>query len=225
MQTIRVAIDGPSGAGKSTLARAAAADLGFLYVDTGAIYRTVGLFVQENGLDAGDAAAVAAALPGLRPELCYDGEGRQRMLLNGRDVSEEIRLPEISRYASAVSALPAVRAYLLELQRELARRNSVVMDGRDIGTVVLPDAEVKVFLTASAAVRAERRCRELAERGTPQPFDEVLRDIEDRDFRDTHREAAPLRRAEDAALLDTSALDFRQSLEALLGIIRERTGL
>ena len=225
MQTIRVAIDGPSGAGKSTLARAAAADLGFLYVDTGAIYRTVGLFVQENGLDAGDAAAVAAALPGLRPELCYDGEGRQRMLLNGRDVSEEIRLPEISRYASAVSALPPVRAYLLDTQRELARKHSVIMDGRDIGTVVLPDAEVKIFLTASAQVRAERRCRELEERGTPQPFEEVLQDIEDRDFRDTHREAAPLRQAEGAALLDTSALDFQQSLEALLGMIRERTGL
>ena len=225
MQTIRVAIDGPSGAGKSTLARAAAADLGFLYVDTGAIYRTVGLFVQENGLDAGDAAAVAVALPGLRPELCYDGEGRQRMLLNGRDVSEEIRLPEISRYASAVSALPVVRAYLMETQRDLARKHDVIMDGRDIGTVVLPDAEVKVFLTASAQARAERRCRELEERGTPQPFEEVLRDIEDRDFRDTHREAAPLRQAEDAVLLDTSALDFRQSLEALLVIIRERTGL
>lgn len=225
MQTIRVAIDGPSGAGKSTLARAAAADLGFLYVDTGAIYRTVGLFVQENGLDAGDTAAVAAALPGLRPELCYDGEGRQRMLLNGRDVSEEIRLPEISRYASAVSALPPVRAYLLDTQRELARKHSVIMDGRDIGTVVLPDAEVKIFLTASAQVRAERRCRELEERGTPQPFPEVLRDIESRDYRDTHRAAAPLRQAEDAVLLDTSALSFQESRETLLRIIRERTGL
>ena len=225
MQTIRVAIDGPSGAGKSTLARAAAADLGFLYVDTGAIYRTVGLFVQENGLDAGDTAAVAAALPGLRPELCYDGEGRQRMLLNGRDVSEEIRLPEISRYASAVSALPPVRAYLLDTQRELARKHSVIMDGRDIGTVVLPDAEVKIFLTASAQVRAERRCRELEERGTPQPFPEVLRDIENRDYRDTHRAAAPLRQAEDAVLLDTSALSFQESRETLLRIIRERTGL
>jgi cytidylate kinase len=225
MQTIRVAIDGPSGAGKSTLARAAAADLGFLYVDTGAIYRTVGLFVQENGLDAGDAAAVAAALPGLLPELCYDGEGRQRMLLNGRDVSEEIRLPEISRYASAVSALPPVRAYLLDTQRELARKHSVIMDGRDIGTVVLPDAEVKIFLTASAQVRAERRCRELEERGTPQPFPEVLRDIESRDYRDTHRAAAPLRQAEDAVLLDTSALSFQESRETLLRIIRERTGL
>lgn len=225
MSTIRVAIDGPSGAGKSTLARAAAAALGFLYVDTGAIYRTVGLSVRDRGVDPGDEAAVAEMLPPLRIELRYDGEGGQRMFLNGRDVSGEIRLPEISRYASAVSALPVVRAYLMETQRDLARKHDVIMDGRDIGTVVLPDAEVKVFLTASAQARAERRCRELEERGTPQPFEEVLRDIEDRDFRDTHREAAPLRRAEDAALLDTSALDFRQSLEALLEIIRERTGL
>lgn len=225
MSTIRVAIDGPSGAGKSTLARAAASALGFLYVDTGAIYRTVGLSARNRGVDPGDEAAVAAMLPSLRVELRYDESGRQRMLLNGLDVSEEIRLPEISRYASAVSALPAVRAYLMETQRELARKNNVIMDGRDIGTVVLPDAEVKVFLTASAGVRAKRRCRELEERGTPQPFEEVLRDIEDRDFRDTHREAAPLRQAEDAVLLDTSALDFRQSLEALLDLIRERTGL
>lgn len=225
MSTIRVAIDGPSGAGKSTLARAAAAALGFLYVDTGAIYRTVGLSVRDGGVDPGDEAAVGGMLPGLQVRLRYGGDGKQRMFLNGRDVSEEIRLPEISRYASAVSALPVVRAYLMETQRELARGSSVVMDGRDIGTVVLPDAEVKIFLTASAEVRAERRCRELEERGTPQPFEEVLRDIEDRDFRDTHRKAAPLRRAEDAVLLDTSALDFQQSLEALLGIIRERTGL
>ncbi|MCI9011450.1 (d)CMP kinase [uncultured Oscillibacter sp.] len=225
MSTIRVAVDGPSGAGKSTLARAAAAALGFLYVDTGAIYRTVGLSVRDRGVDPGDEAAVAEMLPPLRIELRYDGEGGQRMFLNGRDVSGEIRLPEISRYASAVSALPVVRAYLMETQRDLARKHDVIMDGRDIGTVVLPDAEVKVFLTASAQARAQRRCRELEERGTPQPFEEVLRDIEDRDFRDTHREAAPLRRAEDAALLDTSALDFRQSLKALLEIIRERTGL
>nr|WP_325221190.1 (d)CMP kinase [uncultured Oscillibacter sp.] len=225
MSTIRVAVDGPSGAGKSTLARAAAAALGFLYVDTGAIYRTVGLSVRDRGVDPGDEAAVAEMLPPLRIELRYDGEGGQRMFLNGRDVSGEIRLPEISRYASAVSAFPVVRAYLMETQRDLARKHDVIMDGRDIGTVVLPDAEVKVFLTASAQARAQRRCRELEERGTPQPFEEVLRDIEDRDFRDTHREAAPLRRAEDAALLDTSALDFRQSLEALLEIIRERTGL
>lgn len=222
MSTIRVAIDGPSGAGKSTLARAAAAALGFLYVDTGAIYRTIGLYARENGIDPGDGPAVAAALPSVRVELRYDEAGQQRMFLNGRDVSEAIRRPEISRYASAVSALPPVRSYLLETQRELARKDSVIMDGRDIGTVVLPDAEVKIFLTASAEVRAKRRWRELAERGTPQSFKEVLRDIEDRDYHDIHRDAAPLRQAEDAVLLDTTALDFRTSLEALLGIIRER---
>ncbi len=225
MNTIRVAIDGPSGAGKSTLARAAAADLGFLYVDTGAIYRTVGLSARNRAVDPGDEVAMAKILPSLQVELRYDGTGQQRMYLNGQDVSEEIRLPEISRYASAVSALPVVRAYLMETQRELARKHNVVMDGRDIGTVVLPDAEVKIFLTASARVRAERRCRELEGRGTPQPFEEVLRDIEDRDFRDTHREAAPLRKAAEATLLDTSAMDFPKSLEALLEIIRERTGL
>ncbi len=155
MSTIRVAVDGPSGAGKSTLARAAAAALGFLYGDTGAIYRTVGLSVRDRGVDPGDEAAVAEMLPPLRIELRYDGEGGQRMFLNGRDVSWEIRLPEISRYASAVSALPVVRAYLMETQRDLARKHDVIMDGRDIGTVVLPDAEVKVFLTASAQARAD----------------------------------------------------------------------
>ena len=225
MHTIRVAIDGPSGAGKSTLARAAAAALGYLYVDTGAIYRTIGLYVRDQKIDPGEETAVAEILPEVRLELRYDVSGGQRMLLNDRDVSEVIRLPEISRYASAVSALPVVRAYLLETQRGLARKNHVIMDGRDIGTVVLPDAEVKIFLTASAKVRAERRCRELIERGTPQPFDEVLQEIEERVFQVTHREAAPLRRAEDAALLDTSALNFQQSLEALLKIIRERTDL
>nr|WP_326164831.1 (d)CMP kinase [uncultured Oscillibacter sp.] len=222
MSTVRVAIDGPSGAGKSTLARAAAARLGFLYVDTGAIYRTIGLYARDRALSLDGGDAIGAALPGLRVELRYDEAGQQRMFLNGRDVSGEIRRPEISRYASAVSALPVVRAYLLEKQRELAREDSVVMDGRDIGTVVLPDAEVKIFLTASAEVRAERRCRELEQRGTPQPFKEVLRDIEARDHQDTHRAAAPLRQAADAVLLDTSALDFRESLEALLDIIKGR---
>ncbi len=225
MSTVRVAIDGPSGAGKSTLARAAAKELGFLYVDTGAIYRTIGLQIRDRGIDPGAEEAVAAALPEIRVELRYDRTGEQRMLLNGRDVSDEIRLPEISRYASAVSALPAVRAHLLELQRSLARRDSVIMDGRDIGTVVLPDAEVKVFLTASPEARARRRCLELEHRGTPQPFDQVLREIRDRDERDTRRAAAPLRQAEDAELLDTTELDFSSSLSALLEIVRRRAGL
>ncbi len=225
MSTIRVAIDGPSGAGKSTLARSAAGKLGFVYVDTGAIYRTIGLYVFQNHIDPEDGEAVPAALESIYVDLRYDGEGRQQMLLNGRDVSQDIRLPEISRFASAVSALPAVRAHLLELQRALGRVHNVIMDGRDIGTVVLPDAEVKIYLTAAPQARAERRCRELEQRGTPQPFEEVLRDIEARDWRDTHRAAAPLRKAEDAVLLDTTGLDFQESEAALLDIIRERTGL
>lgn len=224
MSTIRVAIDGPSGAGKSTLARAAAAALGFLYVDTGAIYRTVGLSARDQGVDPGDETAVAAMLPALQVELRYDEAGRQRMLLNNRDVSEEIRLPEISRYASAVSALPVVRAYLMETQRELARKNNVVMDGRDIGTVVLPEAEVKVFLTASVEQRALRRWKELCAKGESPDLATIQEEIAQRDYDDSHRAAAPLRQAEDAVLLDTSALNLEESLEALHAIVKERIG-
>lgn len=217
-----VAIDGPAGAGKSTLARAAAAALGILYVDTGAIYRTIGYAVYLRGLDPHDASAVEPLLPELAVSMTHGENGEQHMLLNGQDVSREIRLPEMSMYASAVSALPCVRAFLLEMQRELARRQCVIMDGRDIGTVVLPQAEVKVFLTASSEVRARRRCLELTQRGTPRPFDEVLAELEERDYNDSHRAAAPLRQAEDAVLLDTSDMDFAQSLEALLALIRGR---
>lgn len=220
-----VAVDGPSGAGKSTLAKAAAERLGILYVDTGAIYRTIGLYVQRRGIDPQDTAAVLAALPDIHIAMEHDGDGLQRMLLNGEDVSADIRLPEISMYASAVSAIQGVRDFLMEMQRSLAREHSVIMDGRDIGTVVLPDAEVKVFLTASAEERARRRMLELEERGTPEPYAAILRAIQERDWNDTHRDAAPLRQAEDAVLLDTTALDFVQSEDALLHIIRERTGL
>ena len=223
-KTIRVAIDGPSGAGKSTLARSAAARLNFLYVDTGAIYRTIGFAVLRQGIDPGDQAAVVAALPALHIRLTYGTDGLQHMELNEEDVTEEIRLPEVSRYASQVSAYPEVRAYLLEMQRRLAREHSVIMDGRDIGTVVLPDAEVKVFLTASAEERARRRMLELEQRGTPEPYADILRAIEERDWNDTHRSAAPLRQAEDAVLLDTTDLDFAQSEEALLDIIRKGAG-
>ena len=222
---ISVAIDGPSGAGKSTLAKSLAAELQFLYVDTGAIYRTIGYYAWTHGIDPKDAAAVEAALPDILVELRYDGEGLQRMYLNGEDVTKEIRLPQISGYASAVSAHPSVRAFLLDMQRAFAREASVIMDGRDIGTVVLPDADVKIYLTASAQARAQRRCRELEQRGTPEPFDKVLADIEKRDWDDSHRAVAPLRQAEDAVLLDTTALDFDQSREALLNIIRGRTNL
>ena len=224
-KTIRVAIDGPSGAGKSTLARSAAARLGYLYVDTGAIYRTIGCAARRRGVDPGDRAAVVAMLPSLSIRLTYGADGLQHMALDGEDVTEEIRLPEVSRYASLVSAYPEVRAYLLEMQRQLAREHSVIMDGRDIGTVVLPDADVKIYLTAAPETRAKRRMLELEQRGTPEPFEKVLSDIEKRDWDDSHRAVAPLRQAEDAVLLDTTELDFQESAQALLKIIRERTGL
>ena len=215
-----VAIDGPSGAGKSTLARAAAERLGILYVDTGAIYRTIGLYVQRRGIDPKDTAAVLAALPDIRIGMDHDADGMQRMLLNGEDVTADIRLPEISMYASAVSAIQGVRDFLMEMQRSLARECSVIMDGRDIGTVVLPDADVKIFLYADVEVRAKRRELELRQRGTPKPYEEVLREMEERDYNDTHRAAAPLRAADNAIMVDTSSMDFDASLALLLDVIR-----
>ena len=215
-----VAIDGPSGAGKSTLARAAAERLGILYVDTGAIYRTIGLYVQRRGIDPKDTAAVLAALPDILIGMDHDDDGMQRLLLNGEDVTADIRLPEISMYASAVSAIQGVRDFLMEMQRSLARECSVIMDGRDIGTVVLPDADVKIFLYADVEVRAKRRELELQQRGTPKPYEEVLREMEERDYNDTHRAAAPLRAADDAIMVDTSSMDFDASLALLLDVIR-----
>ena len=215
-----VAIDGPSGAGKSTLARAAAERLGILYVDTGAIYRTIGLYVRRRGIDPKDTAAVLAALPDIRIGMDHDADGMQRMLLNGEDVTADIRLPEISMYASAVSAIQGVRDFLMEMQRSLARERSVIMDGRDIGTVVLPDADEKIFLYADVEVRAKRRELELRQRGTPKPYEEVLREMEERDYNDTHRAAAPLRAADDAIMVDTSSMDFDASLALLLDVIR-----
>ncbi|MBQ3534185.1 MAG: (d)CMP kinase [Clostridia bacterium] len=220
-----VAVDGPSGAGKSTLAKAAAAELGIVYVDTGAIYRSIGYYVYTKGIDPKDTAAVIAMLPQIDIQMQYGEDGTQRMILNGEDVSQQIRLPEMSMYASAVSAIPEVREFLLEMQRSLARKYSVIMDGRDIGTVVLPQAEVKIFLTAAAEVRAQRRMKELEQRGTPQPYEDVLQQICERDWADSHRAAAPLRQAEDAILLDTSELDFEQSREALVRLIKERVGI
>ncbi len=220
-----VAIDGPSGAGKSSLARRAAAHFGLIYVDTGAIYRCVGLAAYRAGVNTRDAAAVEALLPPLIIRMIYNEAGEQRMLLGEEDVSAEIRLPEISICASNVSAHAAVRAFLLEMQRKMARENSVIMDGRDIGTVVLPDADLKIYLTASAEARANRRMLELQAKGVETSFDEVLRDIILRDDQDMHRKEAPLRRAEDAVLLDTTELDFEQSFEALCRIIGERLGI
>ena len=222
---IAVAIDGPSGSGKSTLSRAAAKELSLLYVDTGAIYRTAALHTLRRGADPKDAAAVSALLPEIGIDLAYDAGGMQRMRLNGEDVTHLIRTQEVSMAASAVSAHPAVRAFLLEMQRELARRHSVIMDGRDIGTVVLPGADVKIFLTAGGEVRARRRWLELQERGTPRDWEQMLRETRERDEQDAGRAEAPLRPAEDAVLLDTSELDFAQSLERIVEIIRERTGI
>ena len=218
---MRVAIDGPSGAGKSTLARAAAKELGFVYVDTGAMYRAIALFAYRAGVDAKDAAGVEALLPQIRLDMDYDADGEQRMLLNGEDVSREIRQPVISMYTSDVSAIPAVRAFLLERQRQLAREKNVLMDGRDIGTVVLPDAEVKIFLTAAPAARARRRRAQLLEKGDAPSLEEVLRDVIARDHNDMTRAVSPLRQAEDARVLDTTELDFDQSLKALIAMIRE----
>lgn len=225
MSIYSVAVDGPSGAGKSTLSKAVARELGIVYVDTGAIYRTIGYYIFREGIDSKDAGAVVAALPLIHVDMCYSEDGLQHMLLNGEDVTEQIRLPEISMYASAVSAIPPVRDYLLEMQRDMARRSSVIMDGRDIGTVVLPDAQVKIFLTADVEVRARRRTAELELRGTPKPFEQVLEEMKQRDWADSHRDAAPLQEAEDAIRVDTTDMDFQQSKEAILQVIRRRTQL
>ena len=218
-----VAVDGPSGAGKSTLAKAIARELHITYVDTGAIYRVIGLAALRKGIDQRDAASVEALLPELKIGLSHGDDGLQRMELNGEDVTEAIRLPEVSMYASDVSAIPAVRAFLLEMQRQLAREQSVIMDGRDIGTVVLPDADVKIFLSADPEVRAKRRFLELEQRGTPKPYEEVLSELKERDYNDTHRMIAPLKRADDAVVVDTTDLDFEQSKALIIGIIREKT--
>ena len=217
-----VAIDGPSGAGKSTLARTVAERLRFLYVDTGAIYRSIGWYALQQHVVPEDARAVASLLEDLDVEIRYGEEGLQHMLVNGEDVTTAIRLPEVSAAASQVAAVPAVRAYLLEMQRALARTHHVIMDGRDIGTVVLPEADCKVFLTASAEVRAQRRCRELEQRGTPQEYESVLADMRCRDEQDRNRTVAPLKQAEDAVLLDTSEMDFEESAAALLRLIKEK---
>ena len=220
---ISVAIDGPSGAGKSSLARRLAAELGYIYVDTGAMFRAVGLYALRAGRDPRDADAVTALLPQITLRLEVSA-GAQRIYLNGEDVSEAIRAEQVGMAASAVAVHPAVRTFLLEQQRAVAAASNVLMDGRDIGTVVLPDATVKVFLTASPEARAQRRQKELLDKGLPADYGTVLADIRQRDYQDSHRDAAPLRRAENAVLLDTSELDFSQSYAALRDIVLARTG-
>lgn len=217
-----IAVDGPSGAGKSTMARKIAQALGYLYADTGAIYRTLGLFALRQGIPPTDEQAVAGLLPGVGIRMSYSGDGVQRMYLNGEDVTGAIRAPEISAAASQVSAHPQVRAFLLDMQRDLAKSGNVIMDGRDIGTVVLPNANVKIFLTASAEDRARRRLAELLERGEQTDFETVLSDILERDRRDSTRSVAPLRQAEDAILVDTTDKSLEESFEMLLRTIREK---
>lgn len=219
---IAVAIDGPAGAGKSSVAKAVGKQLGLLYVDTGALYRTVGLAALRKGVDPSSKAEVEALLKEISVEMDFSETSGQVVLLSGEDVTGLIRTPEVSMTASDISALPIVREYLLGLQRNIAKTKNVIMDGRDIGTVVLPDAQVKIFLTASPESRAERRYKELVEKGEKTTVKDVLRDVIKRDYNDTNRKAAPLRPAEDSVLVDTTNLDFDGSVEAVAKIIRER---
>ena len=221
MKYISIAIDGPAGAGKSTLARQLAGELGYLYVDTGAIYRTVAVKTCRAGVDAADAEKVVPLLDNMDIRMEYDAQGVQRMYLDGEDVSEAIREHHISGLASKVSAIPAVRAFLLDFQRKQAREHNVIMDGRDIGTVVLPNADVKIFLTASPEARAQRRTLELQQKGQQADFEGILRDIMERDEQDRNRPIAPLKQADDAVLVDTTNLDLAGSLEALKTAVKE----
>ena len=218
---VSIAIDGPSGAGKSTLAKRLAKELGYIYVDTGAMYRSIGLYALRRGVDPKNADAVQALLPGIELGIQLQ-DGAQHVYLNGEDVSTDIRAEAVGMAASAVSAHPAVRAFLLDTQRNLAKGQNILMDGRDIGTVVLPDATVKIFLTASPEARAERRRKELEEKGQPADFATVLADIQQRDYQDTHRAVAPLKQAQDAVLVDSSDIDFEQTFALLKKNILER---
>lgn len=218
---INVAIDGPAGAGKSTISRRAASEAGFIYVDTGALYRAVGVHALRNNIDTKDADKVTASLENITVELKFV-DGVQHVFLNGEDVSEEIRLPEASMAASDVSAVPSVRAFLFDLQRDIAKKNNCIMDGRDIGTVVLPNAQIKIFLTASPEVRAMRRFKELQAKGAKDSYEDVLSDLKIRDYNDSHREIAPLKPAEDSITVDTSDCTFEESVEIIVNIIKER---
>ncbi len=218
---INVAIDGPAGAGKSTVSRAAAKAVGYIYVDTGALYRAVGVNALRNGIDTKDKPAVAATLADINVDLVFEN-GEQKVLLNGENVSTEIRTPPASMAASDVSAVPEVRAFLFDLQRDIAARNNCIMDGRDIGTVVLPDAKVKIFLTASPEERATRRYKELIEKGNDVNYKDVLEDLIQRDYNDSHREIAPLKPAEDGVILDTTGMNLEESVNEIIRIIKEK---
>ena len=223
MKHINIAIDGPGGAGKSTVAKAVAKKLDILYVDTGALYRTIGLYVKSKGVDPKDAEGVSALLPEISLEVKYEN-GAQCVYLNGVNHGDAIRTPEMSMYASAVSAIGSVRAFLLETQKQIARENSVIMDGRDIGTVILPDAEVKVFMTASAECRAMRRYKELIERGQNVKYEDVLAEMNERDGADSSRAIAPTKAADDAILLDNSDLSFEQTVDKIIEIVEKTVG-
>ena len=223
-KTYSIAIDGPAGAGKSTIAKRLAKELGYYYVDTGAIYRTVAYFMDLLGISPKDADGVSRYIDELTIDIYYDENGLQHMLMNGMDVTHEIRTPDISQKASLVSAQPVVREMLLDMQRDVARENNVIMDGRDIGTVVLPQADVKIFLTASAEIRAQRRHAELVAKGGKDTFEQVLADIQRRDYQDSTRAIAPLKAAKDAVTVDTSAMDIDEVVSAIRLIVQQKVG-
>lgn len=218
---INIAIDGPSGAGKSTISKAVAKELGFIHIDTGALYRTIALYLSDNQIDVNNEEAIKAVLDDIKIQVCIE-DGLQKIYLNNKEVCEELRQPNITKIASDVSKLPIVRDYLLEIQRELARENNCVMDGRDISTVVLPDATVKIFLTASPEVRAERRFNQQKEMGIIEDYDKILEDIKKRDYNDSHREIAPLKQAPDAIKIDSSKVDFDEVKNICKKLISER---
>lgn len=218
---VAIAIDGPAGAGKSTIAKTAAKELNFIYVDTGALYRTVGLAATRKGVEAMPSKEVDELLKNIRVELTFNDENQQVVLLDGEDVSELIRTPEASMMASAISAVPAVREYLLDLQRNIAKRNNVIMDGRDIGTVVLPDANVKIFLYAEPEDRAKRRYDELIAKGMDVNYEDILKDVKQRDYNDSHRDIAPLKPAKDSIMVNTTGNTLEQSVQLLIKIMKE----
>ena len=219
--SVAIALDGPAGAGKSSIAKKAAKALDFIYVDTGALYRTIGLAASRKNVEPKPSKEVEELLDKINVDLTFNSLGEQVVLLDGEDVSGEIRTPEASMMASKISAVPAVRAYLLDLQRNMAKTHNVIMDGRDIGTVVLPNAKVKIFLTASPEARAQRRNKELCEKGMDVKYEDVLNDVIQRDYNDTHRDVAPLKPADGCVIVDTTELDFEQSVDKIISVIKE----